>query len=142
MKDVRHIFKGAPRGPSRAAGSGVSDESSYLAVQREHLRRTEGPNPVQVLDPILAFVDEDRLLIDSLCGNGVPVLKREGGRADEHFAACVNCGRIYRKVVVPEDLDQGDAVLAKRPVRNRNWDPRRGETVADLVAENARHGLG
>lgn len=134
MKDARQIFKHVPRGgPGRTRGA--SDEPSYLAIQREHLRKTEGPDPFNEPTPVQAFIDEDRLLIDCLCKNGVPVFRREGRGHDEHFAACVVCGRIYRHVVVPDDLDEGDAVLAKQPVNNRRWDPRRGETLDDLKAE-------
>lgn len=66
---------------------------------------------------------------------------------------CHNCGQLDT-VTWPDNPDDIDAVLKLRPVPGtRNWFPKghplaeayqlpAGETVADLVAENAAHGIG
>lgn len=53
---------------------------------------------------------------------------------------CWDCGAIVPLIVWPPDVASIEAVLAYRPDPNtRNWEP--GETVTDLIAENAVHGI-
>ena len=60
---------------------------------------------------------------------------------------CVRCrnadaGHRWRPYLLPSPDERAaiDAVLEPRAIVNRNWLP--GETVADLLRENAAHGLG
>jgi hypothetical protein len=63
------------------------------------------------------------------------------------FGWCIRCGNAvaggrWRRVVLPPDDERAaiEAALAARPeIGTRNWAP--GETVADLHADNAAHGL-
>lgn len=49
-------------------------------------------------------------------------------------------GRKWRPVVLPADREAIEAALLPRPdITTRNWLP--GESVADLLAENAEHGI-
>lgn len=60
---------------------------------------------------------------------------------------CGSCGNaqlggLWRRVVLPDETERRaiEAALLARPLHaSRNWIP--GETVADLLAENAEHGL-
>lgn len=60
-------------------------------------------------------------------------------------AECARWGRIAaargeaHEVQFPEDAAALEAALAGRDEGNRNWTP--GETLADLEAENAAHGI-
>ncbi len=52
---------------------------------------------------------------------------------------CANCGETY-DVTFPDDMLLIDAALSGRKVpQTRNWYPH--ETVADLIRENAEHGV-
>jgi len=55
---------------------------------------------------------------------------------------CLICGRVYR-VRFPADTQrrEGERLLLARGDQHRHWFPQRGETVAVLGLENARHGL-
>jgi hypothetical protein len=60
---------------------------------------------------------------------------------------CVRCGNEtagwrWRRILLPGPDERAaiEAALVVRPVEHRNWTP--GETVAELLAENAVHGLG
>lgn len=63
--------------------------------------------------------------------------------ADPRMACprCHNDGRSqWVRVVFPDDMEAIEAILNRRPrLENRNW--LLGETVADLKAENAAHGV-
>ena len=62
-------------------------------------------------------------------------------RTDHRFF-CVECGRGWAPVAWPGDLDVAaiEAALSIRPESStRNWAP--GETVAELQADNAAHGV-
>lgn len=49
---------------------------------------------------------------------------------------CPTCWKGYYPVDFPDDVDAIEAALGERPGElNRNWEP--GETVQDLIAENA-----
>lgn len=55
-------------------------------------------------------------------------------------AVCWDCGEVIGPVVWPADPDGIEAILAYRPDPNtRNWEP--GETLEQLLGENAAHGL-
>lgn len=64
---------------------------------------------------------------------------RIGGLGDTHFR-CPQCGQVA-EVAWPALADDIWHVLAQRPFKaTRNWSP--GETLEDLVVENALHGVG
>lgn len=76
-------------------------------------------------------------------GDGPQMLRRKpdgtpfGIRGD--VAYCGNCGN-QTLIEWPSNRDEIAAALKGRPVpQTRNWYP--GETVEDLVEENAAHGL-
>jgi hypothetical protein len=48
------------------------------------------------------------------------------------------CGEVFT-VEWPLWIAEIEAVMAERPIPNRNWYPH--ETLADLLAENVEHGL-
>jgi hypothetical protein len=53
---------------------------------------------------------------------------------------CWDCGATIGPILWPPDPDGIEAILAYRPDPNtRSWEP--GETLAELLAENAAHGL-
>jgi hypothetical protein len=53
--------------------------------------------------------------------------------------ACEDCGYGPEAVQMPAEAADVEDAVRPRPLRNRNWRPT--ETVADLEAENAEHGL-
>lgn len=55
-------------------------------------------------------------------------------------ARCHDCGEVIGPILWPADPDGIEVILAMRPDPNtRNWEP--GETLDDLLADNAIHGL-
>lgn len=71
-----------------------------------------------------------------LCSNAIQI-----HRWQQRFecAGEGNCGWTTR-IQWPDDPEMTEAILGLRPdVRTRNWLP--GETLDDLLAENAQHGL-
>lgn len=113
-----------------------------------------GPEVVaQDAAPAVAYVNEGRWVADcpSEGCHGAMLLLGDR-RAGFLCGSCFNAevGHRYRPVQWPEERPDIEAVLAERPVPGtRNWTPAarpgwsrgRGETVADLVAENEAHGL-
>lgn len=71
-----------------------------------------------------------------LCTNAVQVQRWD---TDFRCAGAGSCGWTSR-IVWPADPEGIEVLLAMRPeTRTRNW--RAGETLADLVAENAAHNV-
>lgn len=67
-----------------------------------------------------------------------PVTGRLGGLTTRTLT-CLRCG-LTCPADWPPNVDDIEAVLAQRPfAETRNWLP--GETIHDLLAENAEHGL-
>jgi hypothetical protein len=68
-----------------------------------------------------------------------PHTGRIGGLGSDRFT-CPRCGRTT-EAVWPPNVDDIMHVLGQRPMpETRNWRP--GETVQDLIVENALHGIG
>lgn len=68
-----------------------------------------------------------------------PNTGRIGGLGETQFC-CPRCGTVAT-AAWPESLDDLLHVLMQRPMpETRNWEP--GETLQDLIAENAIHGIG
>lgn len=97
--------------------------------------------------PLVAEVDRGAWV--ARCDCGMPGLPAPGCvvRLDDPWGWCVRCGNGavgggWRPVVIPPPAERAaiEAVLTERPdPETRNWRP--GETVGELVAENAAHGL-
>lgn len=83
----------------------------------------------------VARVDHGRWCCDCVCGNGMAA-----SRAWNTAICIVGCGARYFAVIFPVEADAIEAVLLRRERdANRNWRP--GETLADLMAENAAAGI-
>ena len=112
--------------------------AEYEDLQRRMMALNRSRDRIRA-DPtvLVAYVNEGRLLVDCLCQNGLPVLM------PARLARCIECGRTYTAIAVPAAADYRalEALLARRPEAQRHWDPRRGETIATLRAENAAHGI-
>ena len=86
--------------------------------------------------PRAARVNHNRWLVDCPCGAGAAV---DLG-ADPPVARCYEDGVVHVRVVLPPDRAALEAALLRRPLAaTRNW--HLNETVADLAAENAAHGV-
>jgi len=119
---------------------GVSTPEGYRALQTaalaalatRHLRRAA--QPWICLAPRTVYVAMGKWLLRCVCGNA-PAVDPEW-----RLACCLECGAIFEHVDVPDDWRAIEAALHKRPAtRTQAWVP--GETVADLEAENAAHGV-
>ena len=87
---------------------------------------------VAIADPVTAYVNHGRWVIDCDCGAGNSV------HPDWKLACCLECGAIRTNIVFPAEIREIERTLASRKRQaNRNWRP--GETVATLKAENAAH---
>ena len=86
--------------------------------------------------PLAAYVNHNRWLVDCPCGSGAAV----DVEADPPVARCYEDGVVHTQVTLPPDRAAIDAALLRRPLAaTRHWHP--GETVAELHAENAAHGV-
>lgn len=85
--------------------------------------------------PLLAYVNHGYWRVKCECGS------TEFAWEEGWFMcrSCYNGGHKhqYRKAVFPENRAEIEALLAVRPLQNRNWYP--GETLAQLEAENQEH---
>ena len=80
------------------------------------------------------YVNVGRWVADCPCGAGVALTPGDGR------AWCFQCGAVFSAVAWPKNAATIDRLLSARPVeRNRNW--RASETVEDLRAQNAEHGV-
>lgn len=131
----------------RAVGPGVDPRSYLLAFHPD----AEIP-PLDQIDadavPMTAAINHGTWV--ARCACGAPGVPSPGCVVflDAPLGWCVRCGNAaasgcWRPVLLPPADERAaiEAVLACRPdIATRNWAP--GETVADLVAENAAHGSG
>ena len=103
--------------------------------------RTPQPPPmtdVADAEPFLARVDHGRWIVDCPCRAASMIWLEE---LVTWCAACANrhCGGQWQPVALPATARRIEEILLARPdAANRNWFP--GETVDDLLAENAEHG--
>lgn len=84
---------------------------------------------------LLAEVNHGRWIVKCECG-GAEKMWEEGVFWCQ---SCQNAGHKheYRKATFPPQRKQIEAILSKRPLPNRNWQP--GETLAQLSRENKEH---
>lgn len=88
------------------------------------------------LEPVHAFVNHGNWLVRCPYCNGAEYAFEEG------WFFCCSCknsyiGHKYQRLVFPEERAEIEALLAYRPLLNRNWNP--GETLEDLQRENEEH---
>ena len=120
---------------------GIRTAEEYRALQRRHLHQVRMARPAwNVPDPQLAtehppvIVSGGKWLIVCPCGNGPSV------HPEWALALCFDCGKVYEGLTMPEDAAGIEAALMQRPhLWQRQWAP--GETVGDLLAENAALGV-
>jgi len=86
-------------------------------------------------EPVMAFVNKGKWLIKCECG-GAEKAWEEGLFMCQ---SCWNAGHKHkcRRSIFPEQREEIERLLDKRPLENRNWFP--GETVDDLLRENKEH---
>ena len=109
--------------------SGVSDVTSYLEVHSRAMGK-KGKNVFEVDDPIDAYINHGRWVINCEC-NG-------GGLTSPTFkvSCCFDCGRRYTNVVFPNDAKKIEKELMKRREQHhRNW---MGESLKVLTRESLR----
>lgn len=104
------------------------------------------PKETEVEGELLAYVNHGRWIAECPDGCGFAVVTSR----DKPVFFCRKCrnatvGGKFRRVVYPPDIDKIEYHLLKRPARHpleaptRNWKP--GEAIADLIRENAAHGV-
>lgn len=130
LKDARQILR-AP------------DAAGIEAKWARHLSRS-GITPWDHDEPVTAYVNRGRWVASCVeCGGGMACW------SEMDHTQCLDCGARYR-VDFPEDADEAARILVERTIEHRNWFPvditvggmeHKGETVADLKAENALHGV-
>lgn len=92
--------------------------------------------PDPAVPPVLAWVYEGYLVASCECGGNIFYEPGEVFFCPD----CLNLGTggQPRTVLMPEGFAEGEQLLVQRPnLANRNW--LRGETLADLIAENIEH---
>lgn len=105
-------------------------------------------NPLYVNDDrwVAQCVTPDCNAAEQLWADAPRYRKDEDGRPFGHpygitpqgVYYCGNCG-LVSEVTIPKGMAEIEAVLARRPVpQTRHW---RGESLADLKAENLLHGV-
>jgi hypothetical protein len=90
------------------------------------------PVPILGHPGVPAVINHGRWIVECSCRSARNVYP-------ERLWWCPACGAGAVDVVWPDDAHAICAALASRPLVNRNWRP--GETVVDLLAENAAHGV-
>lgn len=114
----------------------IDTPAKFLAFYRAWMQKHNLTPHANAL-PLIARVNWGRWLADCPTGDlDAPVIDPQWG-----VAVCLTCGSVFTSsIVMPPDWADIDAALMVRPlVHTRNWSP--PETLADLLAENAAHGL-
>lgn len=110
-----------------------SAQEAYLARQREAGLTGAEPHEARPDVPLVAYVNDGRLLVDCSCGSGVVV------DYDAKMALCFQCGARYagRDLALPTvtEIRMWDEVLTSRPRSARNFHPG-FERLEDARREN------
>lgn len=117
-------------------GRVIDTPAKFVAFYRAFLQ-ARGLQPKASALPLVARVNWGRWLGDCPTGDlDAPVIDPTWG-----VAVCLTCGSVFTSsIVLPANAAAIEAALMARPlVHTRNWD--NSETLADLLAENAAHGL-
>lgn len=87
---------------------------------------------VETDETLIPYINQARWLVDcSYCDSAAGAWDRNP------YACCLSCGRRYSvQWQPPSERAEILRILAARPVVNRNWDTRIGETVDDLIRQN------
>lgn len=143
------ISDGAAVARMSAFAGGSADPRSYLQACYPKAEIAPLDHVVLTADPLVARINNGMWIASCSCGappaRGAPT----PGMIvflDRPLGWCVRCGNQawgggWRRVVAPPVRERAaiESVLLCRPnVGDRNWEP--GETIADLVAQNAEHG--
>lgn len=117
-------------------------EMDFMTFRRtlmaKSLRRhgLQDMGPAEKAKPLLAFVNAGRWSIKCPdCGGGEYAF-------EERWVMCMSCfnaalGHKIRPVAFPKEREKIEALLLRRPLTNRNWEP--GDTLATLKRENEEH---
>lgn len=122
------------RRPQHVPGIGARTPEEYRALQIKYLRKTGNPTePWVSQDPIAAHVGAGAWRVWCPCGEAPPA------DPEWRLACCSGCGAIHDQVEFPEEREEIERVLLKRPNHaHRNWQA--GETIDGLRRENLAHG--
>jgi hypothetical protein len=133
MSDIRSLEDVSRLGPMAA----------LVAAPLGFAHRRDSPADmdlaISLSEPLPAWVSGGRWIVMCPCG-GAQLASRE-----DHRFFCVDClnaqvGGQWRTVTWPEDAEAIEAALLARPESHtRTWLPT--ETLSDLLAENAEHGV-
>ena len=135
MSDIRSLEDVTRLGPMAAL---VSSAAGGFAHRRDSPPVDAGL-ATSLSEPLPAWVSGGRWIVMCPCG-GAQLAARE-----DHRFFCVDClnaqvGGQWRTVAWPEDAEAIETALLARPApETRTWLPT--ETLTDLLAENADHGL-
>jgi hypothetical protein len=123
--------------------SSLGPMAALVAGPQGWAHRRDSPAPHELAtslsEPLPAWVSGGRWIVMCPCG-GAQLASRK-----EHRFFCVDClnaqvGGQWRTVRWPEEAEAIEAALLLRPEpHTRTWLPT--ETLADLLAENADHGV-
>ena len=108
--------------------------------EAKHKLQRDGIKRIEVYDskPLEARIEHARFIVDCPNCNSAEFAFEDGLF---YCSLCNNSdvGGKARKVKIPNERKQIEAVLAKRQITNRHWYP--AETIQDLENENISHGL-
>jgi len=123
---------GSLRFPS---GKRVASPAEYLGWHLHQIAERGIARVWVAAAPVPARVNHGRWITDCVtCGKSM--LAHPAWRV----GCCVECGAVYRDVRFPENVDDITNLLLARPRREtQNWEP--GETLAQLLDDNAQHGV-
>jgi hypothetical protein len=120
-----------------------------VALERRHrvaMRRQRGRSFDSPFQPSV-YINEGRWLVDCPhCGSGVALVRTSDAgaghetRGSRFTGRCFGCGAVYRGLPSPVDGDvlaALEVILLTRPIAAQNWV---GESLQELVRENAVHG--
>jgi hypothetical protein len=130
IRRPRAVLRGSPETPEdylRLLEASAREAHRKGLLRRPEVRRSDAP--------LTAYVSDGRWVADCPdCGAGISV------DPEWPLAGCFECFRLFSALVVPPRWREIEAALEARPKpATRNWLPR--ESVADLLVENAAHGV-
>lgn len=107
------------------------DVSKFLNDKAERLHRRG--YKLENQGSLQAYINDGRWVAScSRCNSGIAC---SPGRNEN---MCLECGSMY-EIIFPSNWRAVENVLLERKMQNRNW--HFGETVAELKAENDKHGV-
>lgn len=104
------------------------------------------PDDVADVDPLPAWIQQGWWVVSCPACAGTPGEELQavwvGGPLLMFCTSCGNAGvgGKVRRVALPDERAEIEALLAVRPMRARSWLV--GEPLTDLIAENVQHGWG